>query len=103
MSDREINRRFKLVLLGYMIFALFVVAGIWINSVQTENIQDTQSDLIQDTERLARAIASGQAYLCDQIAFLSGEALLRGGQTIKIRCFTQEQRYNQIIRSLSSH
>ena len=95
--------RFRLVLIGYIIFAFFVVAGLTINYIQTQQIRHNQDALKHDTAALARAIANGQTYLCNQIATLSGEAILRGPQPIKVRCVTQEQRYNQIISSLESH
>jgi hypothetical protein len=103
MARDETLRRLRLVLLGYLIIAATLVVGLAVDYAQTQDIRDTQQNLISDTEQLARAIANGQTYLCDQIAVLSGEALLRGHQTIQVHCFSQEQRYRQIISRLSAH
>jgi hypothetical protein len=99
VDRREILRRFRLVTLGYLIIGLTLVAGLAVDWNQTQDIKATQNALIHDTESLARAIATGQTYLCDQIQRLNGET----GQKLDVRCFTQQQRLNQIIRSLESH
>lgn len=45
MSEREIRHRFRLVALGYCIFAAFVVTGSFINYYQTQDIKHTQEQL----------------------------------------------------------
>ena len=97
MQRDEILRRFRLVLIGYTIVAVTLVVGLAIDWRQTQKIRDTQQALIHDTEQLARAIANGQTYLCDQIARLGGE------HEIRIHCLTQQQRFQQIINRLTVH
>jgi hypothetical protein len=99
VDRNEVLRRFRLVMLGYLIIGVTLVIGLAVDWDQTQDIKTTQSALIHDTESLARAIANGQTYLCDQLKLLSNEVK---GQ-LEVRCFTQQQRFNQIIRSLESH
>ena len=95
----QVWRNHRAVMLSYVIFAVFVVAGVWINFTQTQNNRETETALAHDTASLARAIANGQTYLCGQILALEVEH----HETVRIRCLSQEQRYNQIISSLESH
>jgi hypothetical protein len=101
VERNEVIRRFRLVVLGYLIIGLTLVAGLAVDWNQTQDIKATQNALIHDTESLARAIANGQTYLCDQLKALSKE--VKANQTLEVRCFTQQQRYGQIIHSLESH
>lgn len=54
MGRKEIVHRFRLVALGYAIFAGFVVAGIWVNSNQNKRL-DRQATAIVRLSRSTTA------------------------------------------------
>jgi hypothetical protein len=85
------------VLIGYLVIAATLVAGIAVDWGQTQDLKSTQREVVHDTLALAQAIASGQTFLCQEIARLGRE------HSIKIHCLTQQQRLNQLIGRLSTH
>jgi hypothetical protein len=78
MAEKEVRRRFRLVAIGYMIFAAFVVAGVWINYAQTQDIKRNAEAIKLTTKKLfardCRVVVSTAGVFVD---FIKEEIRLR--------------------------
>jgi len=98
IPGRTIRRRFRLILLAFVIFTVTACVSAFIDVHQGSNLKKTQDAFKRVTVELAIAIANGQTYLCNQIAALYGES----GTPHNINCFSRQQRYQQIISRLQT-